>query len=106
MSRRLAHAATRVRDQRGQTVVEWLGLMVVLTVLVLLVFAVKPTYGEQLRCAVGAQVDRILSIDQSGDCNIGKSKPDIARQRAILHRGSVRTAQDRLDRAALRATPR
>jgi hypothetical protein len=90
-----------MRDERGQTIVEWLGGLTLALLLVLLVFAVKPSYGEQLRCAVGAQIDRILTIEQKGSCDLGDSKLDPAKARQILH-DNPGTPQDRLDRNALR----
>lgn len=97
--------AAVVRDERGQTIVEWLGGLVLLTVLVLLVAAVKPSEGEKLRCVTGAQIDRMLSIDQKGNCNMGDSKPDPAQVRAIL-RTHPGTPENRADRNALRpSTP-
>jgi hypothetical protein len=90
-----------VRDERGQTIVEWLGGLVLLTLLVLLVAAARPSHGERLRCAVGAQIERILSIDASGDCKRAEPKIDPGAARQILHTNPG-TPQDRLDRQALR----
>jgi hypothetical protein len=100
MRRRARALGAVLRDERGQSIVEWLGVMGVLLVLTALVFAVKPSYGEQLRCAVGAQIDRILTIDQEGECHIDRPQRDNARTRAIL-RAPAGSAQDRLDRQAL-----
>jgi hypothetical protein len=89
---------TRLCDERGQSIVEWLGGTVVMVVIVVGLAAVKPSFGSQLRCAVGAQIDRIMTIDQKGDCNIAQPKLDTTRS---APRGST---QDRLDREALRPT--
>jgi hypothetical protein len=97
----------RLRDERGQSIVEWLGGTAVLLVLVFAVFAIRPSLGERLRCQVGAQIDRILTIDQEGSC-----KMDVPKQRA-QPRGAdprdqtrARSQQDRLDRQALNASNR
>ena len=93
--------ARLMRDERGQSFVEWLGGSVVMLALVLLVFALKPSLAGQLRCAVGGQVDRILTIDASGGC-----KPSSAPLRLPPNAPRPRTpgaAQNRQDRQALRA---
>jgi hypothetical protein len=90
----------RLRDERGQSIVEWLGGTAVMVVVVVGLGAVKPSFGEQLRCAVGAQIDRILTIDQKGDCNMPDSK-------VVSTRSAPRVStQDRLDRQALRPSER
>jgi hypothetical protein len=94
-----------LRDERGQSFVEWLGGSVVMLALVLLIFALRPSLAGQLRCAVGGQVDRILSIDATGGC-----KPSNAPLRLPRNPPHVRlpgaqaaqAAQDRADRRALR----
>jgi hypothetical protein len=92
-----------MRDERGQSIVEWLGGTAVCVVLVVILAAVKPSFGDQLRCAVGAQIDRIMTIDQKGDCKIGDSK--VVSTRAT--RSAPRVAeQNRQDRQALRPSQR
>jgi hypothetical protein len=95
---RLQIALAGLRDERGQSVVEWLGATAVTVVLVLILAAVKPSFGEQLRCAVGAQVQRIMTIDQKGDCKIAESKVTVHPTRQAPRV----VAQDRQDRQALR----
>lgn len=92
-----------LRDERGQSTVEWLGGTAVLIALVFLVFAVRPSLGERLRCQVGAQIDRILTIEQEGSCKM--SDDPRAQARNAIDR-SQQTQQDRIDRAALRPSTR
>jgi hypothetical protein len=97
---RLRRLWSRLSDQRGQSIVEWLGGTAVMVVVVVGLAAVRPSFGEQLRCAVGAQIDRIMSIDQKGACNMPDSK-------VVSTRSAPRvSAQDRLDREALRPSER
>jgi hypothetical protein len=97
---RLRRLWSRLREERGQSIVEWLGGTAVMVVIVVGLATVKPSFGEQLRCAVGAQIDRIMTIDQKGDCNI--DKPKLPR----THAAPRVSEQDRLDREALRPTTR
>jgi hypothetical protein len=100
---RLQIVLAGLRDERGQSIVEWLGATAVCVVLVVILAAVKPSFGDQLRCAVGAQVERIMTIDQKGDCKMGDSK--VVSTRAT--RSAPRVAeQDRQDRQALRPSQR
>jgi hypothetical protein len=94
----------RLREERGQSIVEWLGGMAVLLVVVIATFSVKPSLGEQLSCQVGAQIDRIISIDQKGSCHIAKPKPDRALLRARA-REAYNLSQNRIDRNAIRPAP-
>jgi hypothetical protein len=97
---RLQIVLAGLRDERGQSIVEWLGATAVCVVLVVILAAVKPSFGEQLRCAVGAQIDRIMTIDQKGDCSMPQSK-------VVTTRSAPRvTAQNRLDRQAVRPPQR
>jgi hypothetical protein len=91
----------RLGEERGQSIVEWLGGMVVLLVVVIATFSVKPSLGQQLSCQVGAQIDRIISIDQKGSCHIAKPKPDRALLRA-RDRAAYNLSQNRIDRNAIR----
>jgi hypothetical protein len=93
----IARLRGRVREEHGQSYVEWLGGTAVMVLIVLAVFAAKPSLGDQLRCQAGAQIDRILSIDQEGACNRAKPRAD--------PRAARRAAQDRADRNATGAPP-
>jgi hypothetical protein len=100
MRARLRLLWSRLCDERGQSFVEWLGGTAVMVVVVVGLTAVKPSFGQQLRCAVGAQIDRIMSIDQKGDCTIAEPK-------LVTTRSAPRvSAQDRLDREAVRPPQR
>ena len=66
-------------------------------IIVLAVFAAKPGLGSELRCQAGAQIDRILSIDQSGSCHEPTPRPDKAAGR--------RDAQNSADRRAVQGRP-
>ena len=94
----------RLGDERGQSIVEWLGGMVVLLVVVIATFSVKPSLGQQLSCQVGAQIDRIISIDQEGSCHIATPRPDRALLRARA-REAYNLSQNRIDRNAIRPAP-
>ena len=83
----------RLGDESGQSFVEWLGGLAIMVIVVIAVFAAKPSLGGTLRCQAGAQIDRILSIDQEGSCGRPKPKPDDTESR--------RDAQDRADRNAV-----
>jgi hypothetical protein len=89
--------AARLRDERGQTFVEWLGGTAVMVVVVIAFFSVKPSFADQLKCAVGSQIDRIMSIEQKGECRI--AEPKVRRTPASAR--PPRTAQDRADRTAV-----
>jgi hypothetical protein len=94
----------RLTDERGQSIVEWLGGMVVLLVVVIATFSVKPSLGQQLSCQVGAQIDRIISIDQEGSCHSAKPRPDRALLRARA-REPYNLSQNRIERNAIRPAP-
>lgn len=86
----------RLGDESGQSFVEWLGGLAIMVIVVIAIFAAKPSLGGTLRCQAGAQIDRILSIDQEGSCGGGGRvgiKPDDTESR--------RDAQDRADRKAV-----
>lgn len=104
MRERTQHARAALGDERGQSIVEWLGGTVVLLVVVIAMFSVKPSLGDQLSCQVGAQIDRILSIEQKGSCEIEKPKPDRALLRARA-REAYNLSQNRADRHAIRPRP-
>jgi hypothetical protein len=91
-----------LRDERGQSFVEWLGGSVVMLALVLLIFALRPSLAGQLRCAVGGQVDRILSIDSSGGCKPSNAPLRLPRNAPQVRIPGAAAAQDRADRRALR----
>lgn len=94
---RLRSLRARLADERGQSYVEWLGGTVLMIIIVLAVLAARPGLGSELRCQAGAQIDRILSIDQSGACH----EPAPERDKAAGSRG----AQDRADRRAVHGRP-
>jgi hypothetical protein len=94
----------RLTDERGQSIVEWLGGMVVLLVVVIATFSVKPSLGQQLSCQVGARIDRIISIDQEGSCHSAKPRPDRALLRARA-REPYNLSQNRIERNAIRPAP-
>ena len=83
----------RLAGESGQSFVEWLGGLAIMVIVVIAIFAAKPSLGGTLRCQAGAQIDRILSIDQEGSCDRPKPVPDAARSR--------RDAQNRADRTAV-----
>ena len=91
-----------LRDERGQSFVEWLGGSVVMLALVLLIFALRPSLAGQLRCAVGGQVDRILSIDASGGCKPDNTPLHLPRNAPRVRVRGAAEAQNRADRRALR----
>ena len=70
----------RLGEERGQSIVEWLGGMVVLLVVVIATFSVKPSLGQQLSC---------------------QPKPDRALLRA-RDRAAYNLSQNRIDRNAIR----
>jgi hypothetical protein len=65
-----------LRDESGQSFVEWLGGLAIMVIVVIAIFAANPSLGGTLRCQAGAQIDRILSIDQEGSCGRPKPKRD------------------------------
>jgi hypothetical protein len=88
----------RLAGETGQSYVEWLGGTALMVIVVLAIFATNPGLGHELRCQTSAQIDRIMSIDQTGSCHSPKPKPDQSKQR--------RDAQNRADRKATRSASR
>lgn len=89
-----------MREERGQTTVEWLGGTLVLGLLVSILLVPAFGFDDRLSCLVREQIDRVRTIDQEGACGSPAERRRASRAERLidLRTDARRTGEPRVRR--------
>lgn len=66
---------TRLRDQRGQTALEYLGIITAVAAMLVVIIAASPRIGQTIACGIDGQISKLTGGGSSLDCGEIRGEP-------------------------------